>query len=106
MPHCTSSKISSAPVSLQRARTRRGTRAPRSTRAADALHRLDDHGRRIVAPTTRAIGREVAARHELDVERRLREAVPLLRRAPGHGARRGGAAVKAALDRDDLAPAR
>ena len=49
----------------------------------------------VSVPMIRAMRGDVAARHELHVERRAREAVPLLGRAPGDGAGSGGAAVEA-----------
>ena len=55
-------------------------------RAGEPLHGLDDDGRR--ARVDGGVERRgVVARHERDVERRAREAVPRLRRAVGHGRR-------------------
>src|SRR5215471_18357596 len=65
--------------------------------AGESLYGLDDH---CSGPARHlgANGAGIDPRQEAHVERRAREAVPLRLRTPGHGARRGGAAVEAALD--------
>src|SRR5688572_25400404 len=73
--------------------------------ARQALHGLDDDGRRARVDGCVESG-HVVARHERDVERRAREAVPRLHRAVGDGGCRGRPAMEAVLHRDDLAAAR
>jgi hypothetical protein len=51
-------------------------------------------------------GGRVAARDETHVEGRARKPVPFRLRAPGHRARRSGAAMKTAFDGRDVRPAR
>ena len=73
-------------------------------RAGEPLHGLDDDG--AVSSVTKSWnGVDVAARNETDIKRRAWEAVPLLLRAPGYGARGSGTAVEAAFDGADLRPA-
>ena len=55
---------------------------PMSNAPRDALHRLDDDGRGVLGDVLGDVG-DVAALDEAHVERRARQAVPLLRRAPG-----------------------
>ena len=50
MPHCTSSKISSAPAARVSSRAAAGYSAPEVDRAGEPLHRLDDQRRDVRRP--------------------------------------------------------
>ena len=99
MPVCTSSKISSRPLSSQSWRNALKKAVRRGAHAALALHRLDQDAGGVRADRL-PDGIEIAEQHLIEAIHRRPETLEIFRRA-GRSQRRQRPAVKRALEGDD-----